>query len=81
MVVRAIIAALDADESTIIRLPFYAQLLRIWGPAVGILPKAVVDFVQWAVGADMAMKGYGPRPDAAERMHAELQEAEGSSSG
>jgi hypothetical protein len=74
MVVRAIVEALDADTSTIIRLPFYAQLLRVWGPPVGILPKPLVDLVQWLVGADTAMKKYGPKPDAAERLHAELRE-------
>ena len=76
MVVRAIIAALDADESTTIRLPAFTQALRFWGPAVGIIPKVLVDLVQGAVGADWAMRGYGPRPDAGERLVMERKAGE-----
>ena len=74
MVVRAIVAALDSDESCIVRLPVYTQLLRFWGPAVGVIPKPLADLIQWMVGADTAMREYGPRPDAAERLRAEVEE-------
>lgn len=67
-VVKAIIAALDQDESRVIRMPFYTNVARIWPIGVGLIPKYLVDLAQWLAGADHAMSGYGPRPDAAERL-------------
>ena len=49
-------------------MPFYTQFSRFWSVAVGIVPKWLVDFVQRLSGADHAMLGYGPKPDAAERL-------------
>lgn len=67
-VVKAVIAALDEDESRTIRMPFYTQAARFCTIGVGIVPKWLIDLVQWVAGADHAMVGYGPRPDAAERL-------------
>ncbi|RXK38820.1 hypothetical protein M231_03875 [Tremella mesenterica] len=67
-VVKRIIAAIDYDESQVIRLPFYSNLARFMGPAVGIVPKWGVDLLQRIAGADHAMRSYGPHPDAAERL-------------
>lgn len=67
-VVQAIISALDANESRVIRMPFYTQAARIWSVGVGFVPKRLVDLVQWLSGADHAMSEYGPKPDAAERL-------------
>ena len=75
-VVKAIISALDEDESRVIRMPFYTQMARFWAIGVGIAPSWLVDLVQWAVGADHAMMGYGPRPDAAERLAMEKKHTE-----
>ncbi|AAW45076.2 retinal short-chain dehydrogenase/reductase, putative [Cryptococcus deneoformans JEC21] len=72
-VVEHIISALDDNESRIIRLPFYSNFARLCGDAVGLVPAGVRDFVQWLSGADYAMKGYGPTPDAGERLLAERQ--------
>ena len=67
-IVQAIISALDDDKSRVIRMPFYTQFSRFWSVEVGIVPKWLVDFVQRLSGADHAMLGYGPKPDAAERL-------------
>jgi all-trans-retinol dehydrogenase (NAD+) len=67
-VVKSIISALDANESRVIRLPFYTNVARVWSVGVGIVPKRVIDLVQRFVGADFAMSEYGPKPDAAERL-------------
>jgi all-trans-retinol dehydrogenase (NAD+) len=67
-VVKAIISALDENESRVIRMPFYTETSRFWSVGVGIVPKWLVDLVQRLAGADHAMLGYGPRPDAAERL-------------
>ncbi|OWZ26062.1 hypothetical protein C349_07099 [Cryptococcus neoformans var. grubii Br795] len=72
-VVEHIISALDDNESRIIRLPFYSNFARFCGDAVGLVPAGARDFVQWLSGADHAMKGYGPTPDAGERLLAERQ--------
>lgn len=45
-VVEQIVQALDAQESRTIRLPFYTQMARFIGPAVGILPKWLDDVLQ-----------------------------------
>lgn len=66
--VKAIISALDADESRIIRLPFYTELLRIWGSAVGLLPQWLMDFGQKFTRSSFAVEDYGPKPDAGERL-------------
>jgi hypothetical protein len=73
-IVKAIISALDANESRVIRMPFYTQAARIWSVGVGIVPKALVDLVQWIAGADTAMSDYGPKPDAAERLAEERRQ-------
>ena len=75
-VVKAIISALDEDESRVIRMPFYTQMARFWTPGVGVAPSWLVDLVQWVAGADFAMIGYGPRPDAAERLEMEKKHME-----
>ncbi|WVQ73872.1 hypothetical protein IAR50_003453 [Cryptococcus sp. DSM 104548] len=76
-IVKQIIKALDENESRVIRLPFYTNLARLSGEGVGLVPAWMRDFVQWLSGADFAMKGYGPSPDAGERLAAErLQEQE-----
>jgi hypothetical protein len=74
--VKAIISALDEDESRVIRMPFYTQIARFWTIGVGIAPTWLVDLVQWMSGADHAMVGYGPRPDAAERLQMEKKDSE-----
>ncbi|WVQ94409.1 hypothetical protein IAU59_001488 [Kwoniella sp. CBS 9459] len=68
VVVKEIISALDARESRVIRLPFYTQAARFMGDAVGVVPSWLRDVLQRIAGADHAMKEYGPRPDAAERL-------------
>jgi len=70
-IVKAIISALDENESRTIRMPFYTNFGRIWSVGVGIVPKWLVDFVQWLSAADFAMIDYGPKPDAAEKLLAE----------
>jgi len=72
-IVKAIISALDEDESRTIRMPFYTNFARIWSVGVGIVPKWLVDFVQWLSAADFAMIDYGPKPDAAEKLLAEIE--------
>jgi all-trans-retinol dehydrogenase (NAD+) len=52
-------------------MPFYTNFARIWSVGVGIVPKWLVDFVQWLSAADFAMIDYGPKPDAAEMLLAE----------
>jgi len=62
-VAKAIIAALDEQESRTIYLPFFTHFVR-W---VGILPSYGRDFFQWLSGADYAMEGFvkvsGRRPE------------------
>jgi len=41
---------------------------------VGVVPKWLVDFVQWLSAADYSMSEYGPKPDAAEKLLAEKQQ-------
>jgi len=63
VIVKAIIAAMDEQESRDISLPAYAQLAPL-GRAV---PYFVRDVVHWAFGVDHALKGFrktnGMRPD------------------
>lgn len=59
-----------------IRLPFYSQVARVWSVGVGVVPKWVGDVVQWLSGADRAMREYGPRPDAGERLAARRAQRE-----
>jgi len=63
VVVKAIIAAMDEQESRDISLPAYAQLAPL-GRAV---PYFVRDAVHWAFGVDYALRGFqktnGKRPD------------------
>lgn len=75
-IVKAIISALDEDESRVIRMPFYTQIARFWTIGVGVAPSWLVDLVQWMAGADHAMVGYGPRPDAAECLQKEKEQME-----
>lgn len=75
--VKAIISALDADESRVIRLPFYSHFARFLGVGVGVSPKWVVDGAQWVSGADWAMSGYGPKPDAGERLNMKRRHVKG----
>ncbi|KAK1920816.1 hypothetical protein DB88DRAFT_468999 [Papiliotrema laurentii] len=78
VIVKQIIDALDAEESRVIRLPWYSNVARFMGPAVGIVPKWLGDcclrelrLMKQVSGADFAMKEYGPSPDAAERIASE----------
>jgi len=73
-IVKAIISALDEDESRTIRMPFYTNFARIWSVGVGVVPKWLVDFVQRLSAADYSMFEYGPKPDAAEKLLAEKQQ-------
>lgn len=57
-------------------MPFYTNIARIWSIGVGIVPKWLVDFVQWLSGSDFAMAEYGPNPDAAEKLLAEKSQRE-----
>lgn len=66
--VEALVSALDADESRVIRLPAYSHLARFTGVSVGIVPKWLIDLVQWVTRADWGMAEYGPKPDAAEKL-------------
>lgn len=59
-----------------IRMPFYTNAARLWPVSVGLVPKYLVDLVQWLAGADHAMIGYGPKPDAAERLAMEKKHSE-----
>lgn len=73
-IVKALIAALDADEGRVIRLPFYSQMARVWGVGPGLMPKWLMDIVQWLSGADWAMRDLGSRPDAGELLEARRRE-------
>jgi len=53
-VAKAVIAALDMQESRTIYLPFYTYVAR-W---VWCLPSFGRDFFQWLSGADYAMEGF-----------------------
>ena len=55
-------------------MPFYTNFARIWSVGVGVVPKWLVDFVQWLSAADYSMSEYGPKPDAAEKLLAEKQQ-------
>jgi len=63
VVVKAIIAAMDEQESRDISLPAYAQL----APFGRVVPYFVRDAVHWVFGVDYALKGFlktnGKRPD------------------
>ena len=76
VIVKEIVDALDCHESRIIRLPWYTNFARFLSPGVGVFPKWLGDLLQWIAGANHAMKDYGPKPDAAERMLAESNENE-----
>jgi NAD(P)-dependent dehydrogenase (short-subunit alcohol dehydrogenase family) len=62
-VVKAIIAALDEQESREISMPFYTNFV----PLIRLLPSWSRDFFQWLSGADSAMNGFtkitGRRPE------------------
>lgn len=62
-VAKAVIAAIDEQESRTIFLPFYTHFVR-W---VTILPSYLRDLFQWMSGADYAMEGFvkmsGRRPE------------------
>lgn len=73
-IVKSIISALDEDEGRVIRLPFYTEMARIWGVSVGMAPKWLTDLAQRVSGADWAMRGFGPRPDAGERLESSRKE-------
>ncbi|WVQ83557.1 hypothetical protein IAT38_005698 [Cryptococcus sp. DSM 104549] len=75
-IVKQVIAALDEGESRVIRLPWYTNAARVMGDGVGVVPRWMRDGMQWYAGADWAMRGYGPRPDAGERLIAERQAQE-----
>jgi len=76
-VVGAIVDALEAQESRVIRLPWYSNAARLMGDAVGLVPAWLRDLLQRIAGADIAMRAYGPHPDAAERLEAERKQARG----
>ncbi|WWD08643.1 hypothetical protein V865_006756 [Kwoniella europaea PYCC6329] len=67
-VVKVIIDNLDSRESRIIRLPFYTNLARVINDSVGVVPSWMRDLLQRIAGADHAMKEYGPKPDAVQRL-------------
>jgi len=62
-VVKKVIAALDEQHSQILLLPFYANFV----PYLQHMPSFVVDFVNWILGVDSAMKSFvkvsGRRPE------------------
>jgi len=74
---KAVIAAIDEQESRTIYMPFYTNFARL----VGTLPSFARDFFQWLSGADYAMEGFvkvsgrrpeeGPAPAAAPKTKAE----------
>jgi len=53
-VAKAIIAAMDSQFSTTIRLPFYVHLT----PWLRLTPSYIRDWFQWVSGADEGMKGF-----------------------
>jgi len=53
-VAKAIIAAMDSQFSTTIRLPFYVHLT----PWLRLAPSYIRDWFQWVSGADESMKGF-----------------------
>ncbi|KLO16361.1 retinal short-chain dehydrogenase/reductase [Schizopora paradoxa] len=53
-IAKAVIAAIDEQESRNIHLPFYTHFVRY----TTLLPSYLRDFVQWASGADYAMEGF-----------------------
>ncbi|TDL29814.1 retinal short-chain dehydrogenase/reductase [Rickenella mellea] len=53
-VAKAVIAALDEQESRTIFLPFYTNFVR-W---TALLPSYLRDYFQWLSGADFAMEGF-----------------------
>jgi len=65
-VAKAIIAAMDEQESQMVFLPFYTHFVR-W---TTILPSYLRDLFQWVSGADYAMMGFvkvsGRRPEEGE---------------
>jgi len=62
-VVKAIIAAIDEQESRTIFMPFYTNFVRL----TGIMPSWARDFCQWISRADYVMRDFvkvsGRRPD------------------
>jgi hypothetical protein len=44
--VKAIIDALDAHESRIVRMPFYTHAARVLGTGLGVMPRWLGDWVQ-----------------------------------
>ncbi|WWC59961.1 uncharacterized protein I303_102524 [Kwoniella dejecticola CBS 10117] len=80
VIVKRIIENLDQGTSEIIRLPFYTQLSRFLGDGVGVVPSWTRDMIQRIAGADHAMRAYGPKPDAAERLALEKERKKGSGS-
>ncbi|KAH8118472.1 retinal short-chain dehydrogenase/reductase [Phellopilus nigrolimitatus] len=62
-IAKAVIAAIDEQESRTIFLPFYTHFVR-W---VTVLPSYIRDLFQWMSGADYAMEGFikisGRRPE------------------
>ncbi|KAK6906952.1 hypothetical protein L486_04327 [Kwoniella mangroviensis CBS 10435] len=72
-IVKVIIDNLDSRESKIIRLPFYTNLARVINDSVGVVPSWMRDLIQRIAGADYAMKEYGSKPDAAERLAVDRQ--------
>ncbi|QRV76747.1 short chain dehydrogenase [Ceratobasidium sp. AG-Ba] len=53
-VVKAIIAAIDEQESRTIFMPFYTNFVRL----TGIMPSWARDFCQWISGADYIMRDF-----------------------
>ena len=68
VIVKEIIDALDCQESRVIRLPWYTNFAGLLGPGVGVVPQWLSDALRWIAGSDTAMKEYGPKLDAAERL-------------
>jgi all-trans-retinol dehydrogenase (NAD+) len=46
-VVDAIVLALERQESSVIRLPWYTQAARLMGDGAGLMPVWVKDVLQW----------------------------------
>ncbi|WRT65434.1 uncharacterized protein IL334_002377 [Kwoniella shivajii] len=72
-IVKSIVHSLDENVSSTIRLPFYTNAARFLGEGFGFIPCWLRDTIQHIAGADHAMRHYGPRPDAAEKLQLERE--------
>jgi hypothetical protein len=66
LIVDSLIEALEAQESRVIRLPFYTNIGRIMGAGPGLLPKFIGDVIQkvrkWStvLGSKLTRRSLGP---------------------